>query len=89
MPLTELLQYDLPLWVVMILGLIQNIQNISKLWTGIRRFRLWPIANRSLKRGIRQWLDVNKTVYLPQEEYDLLTEKEDNTVYLISERTKR
>ncbi len=81
--LVDLLEYDLPLWVVLILNFLLGI---GKVWAGVRRFISFVgSTNRRLKEGVRQWLGVRETVVLTQEEYDRLPQKDSNVMYMVTE----
>lgn len=67
---------------------ISAAQNVVRFFRGIRKVSQWSISKmlmRKLKREIRDWLEVPKTVFLSQEEYDQLSEKEEGTLYMTSE----
>ena len=85
--LAELLEYDLPLWVVLILNLVLGI---GRFWAGVRRFSGFVgSANRRLKERVRQWLGVHETVFLTQEQYDRLPQKDAKALYMVTEEPSK
>ena len=81
--LVDLLEYDLPLWVVVILQLVAGM---GKLWTGVRRVGGYVrSANSRLKESVRQWLGVHETVFLTQDEFDQLPSNAAKAVYMVRE----